>query len=76
MKQTAVEWLAEQMLHPEFHNTYIKQALEMEKEQVRTILLAYQEDRNDRSDGAENYWEPYEVDDFLEKYNETFNTNY
>jgi hypothetical protein len=76
MKQTAVEWLAEQMLHPEFHNPYIKQALEMEKEQVRTILLAYQEDRNDRSDGAENYWEPYEVDDFLEKYNETFNTNY
>ena len=34
MKQTAVEWLAEQMLHPEFHNPYIKQALEMEKEQM------------------------------------------
>lgn len=34
MKQTAVEWLAEQMLHPESHNPYIEQALEMEKEQI------------------------------------------
>ena len=33
-KQTAVEWLAEQMLYPEFHNPYIEQALEMEKEQM------------------------------------------
>ena len=31
---TAVEWLAEQMLHPESHNPYIEQALEMEKEQI------------------------------------------
>ena len=48
--------------------------IEKEKEQLRTILLAYNEERNDSTDGAQNYWEPYEVDDFLEKYNETFNT--
>ena len=34
MKQTAVEWLAEQMLHPENFNPYIEQAKEMEKEQI------------------------------------------
>jgi hypothetical protein len=33
-KQTAVEWLAEQMLHPEFYNPYIEQALEMEKAKI------------------------------------------
>jgi hypothetical protein len=33
MKQTAVEWLAEQMMHPSIHNPYIEQAKEMEKEQ-------------------------------------------
>jgi hypothetical protein len=38
-KQTAVEWLAEQMLHPEFHNPYIEQALEMEKEQIEDAEL-------------------------------------
>ncbi len=41
MKQTAVEWLAEQMLHPEFHNPYIKQALEMEKEQMIDFAFKY-----------------------------------
>jgi hypothetical protein len=38
-KQTAVEWLAEQMLHPEFHNPYIEQALEMEKKQIEDAEL-------------------------------------
>jgi mono/diheme cytochrome c family protein len=33
---TAVEWLAQQMLHPENHNPYIEQALEMEKQQMAT----------------------------------------
>ena len=32
-RQTAVEWLAEQMMHPSIHNPYIEQAIEMEKEQ-------------------------------------------
>lgn len=34
MKQTAVEWLAEQMLHPQNHNPYINQAKQMEKKQI------------------------------------------
>jgi len=33
MKKTAVEWLAEQMQHPEIFNPYIEQAKELEKEQ-------------------------------------------
>jgi hypothetical protein len=33
MKQTVVEWLAEQMLWNEFHNPYLEKAKEMEKEQ-------------------------------------------
>ena len=32
-KQTAVEWLAEQMLWNEFHCPYLEQAKEIEKEQ-------------------------------------------
>ena len=35
-QQTAVEWLAEQMLYPEFANPYIEQAKEMEKERIET----------------------------------------
>ena len=31
---TAVEWLAEQMMHPQIHNPYIEQAKEMEREQI------------------------------------------
>jgi hypothetical protein len=34
MEQTAVEWLAEQMMHPSIHNPYIEQAKEMEKQQI------------------------------------------
>jgi len=33
-KQTAVEWLAEQMLWNEFHCPYLEQAKEMEKQQI------------------------------------------
>ena len=33
-KQTAVEWLAEQMMHPSIHNPYIEQAKEIEKIQI------------------------------------------
>jgi hypothetical protein len=33
LEQTAVEWLAEQMLHPQNFNSYIEQAKEMEKQQ-------------------------------------------
>ena len=79
MKQTAVEWLVkEYSKYVDDSNvplSVLEKAKEMEKEQIRTIVLAYQEERNGRSDGAQNQWEPYEVDEFLENHNETFNTN-
>jgi hypothetical protein len=34
MRQTAVEWLAKQMLWNEFHNPYLEKAKEIEKEQI------------------------------------------
>ena len=33
-KQTAIEWLAEKMLFNEFHNPYLEQAKEMERQQI------------------------------------------
>jgi hypothetical protein len=33
-EKTAVEWLAEQMMHPSIYNPYIEQAKEMEKQQI------------------------------------------
>ena len=39
-KQTAVEWLAEQMQHPELHNPYIEQAKAMEREQIKESYKA------------------------------------
>lgn len=35
MKQTAVEWLMEKMMHPDGFNPYIEQAKEMEKQQIK-----------------------------------------
>jgi hypothetical protein len=61
-KLTAVEWLAEQMLHPEIHNPYIEQALKMEKEQTIKAaargFLAMPEkfNLNDAKEFAEQYY--------------------
>jgi hypothetical protein len=81
-KRTALEWLEYEFVKLEstigVHSSMyhlIEKAMVIEKEQIRTILLAYQEERNGQSDGAQNKWEPYEVDEFLENYNETFNTD-
>ncbi len=46
-QQTAVEWLAKQMLHPESHNPYIEQALKMEKEQRKQEYLKGMKDANE-----------------------------
>ena len=35
MKQTAVEWLMEKMMHPDGFNPYIEQAKEIEKQQIK-----------------------------------------
>jgi hypothetical protein len=43
MKQTAVEWLAEQMQHPQIFNPYIEQAKEMEKQQQDNFAIEFAE---------------------------------
>ena len=46
MAQTAVEWLAEKMSHPEIFNPYIEQAKEMEKEQMIDFANDWFDDGN------------------------------
>jgi hypothetical protein len=60
MKQTAVEWLAHQMEHPQIFNPLIEKALEMEKQQ---IIDAYIDGYSAESWNA----------DSQKYYNETFN---
>ena len=59
---TAVEWLAQQMMHPQIFNPYIEQALEMEKEQ---IIEAHVYGHNAPSSTLKNF-------DAEEYYNETY----
>jgi hypothetical protein len=51
--KTPVEWLAEQMLWNEFHNPYLEQAKEMEKEQ---IIKAYEGGETVQFENAEQYY--------------------
>jgi hypothetical protein len=62
-QQTAVEWLAEQMLWNEFHNPYLEQAKAMEKEQ---IVMAY---HNGYSDAIQSEPKQYEPEQY---YTETY----
>ncbi len=64
-QQTAVEWLAEQMLYPEFANPYIEQAKEMEKEQKR----------KDFTDGYMHGNEPLNHNVIDKWYNKTYGGN-
>jgi hypothetical protein len=62
---TAVEWLAEQMLHPESFNPYIEQAKAMERRQIADAMM-YALDE----DGHSLQWRTK----FVEKYyTETYN---
>ncbi len=67
MKQTAVEWLVEQMTQGDFialpKPEWIKQAKEMEKQQIMNAWLI-----DGYTDLTNNYW----VNEFEEYYNETF----
>jgi hypothetical protein len=60
-KQTAVEWLAEQMLHPDNFNPYIEQAKAMEKEQIKEgyIMALLDGDAKIRRDAEDYYNETY-----------------
>ena len=57
-QKTAVEWLAEQMLYPEFANPYIEQAKEMEKEQIINAVDGFPL-ANRNLDGSEYYEKTY-----------------
>jgi len=62
--KTAVEWLAEQMLWNEFHNPYLEQAKEMEKEQMIDIAcdvydLNYCKDKSFRNAAEQCYNETF-----------------
>ena len=59
MKQTAIEWLVEQMLYPEFANPYIEQAKEMEKEQIIEAWMAT-DNPLQRMSAEQYYKETYE----------------
>jgi hypothetical protein len=57
-KQTAVQWLAEQMLHPNSFNPYIEQALQMEREQIEEAYIA----------GDQGYYRLEEIKEFAKDY--------
>jgi hypothetical protein len=58
-KQTAVEWLAEQMQHPELHNPYIEQALAMEREQIEDAYRINPNNEIWSNSGIDYYNETY-----------------
>jgi hypothetical protein len=79
MKQTAVEWLADNLhyLHSTKWDDILEQAKEMEKEQMRLVHKnGYNNSqyRHDCNYGGVEYWDsvpkPFEA-----YYNETFNIN-
>jgi len=66
-QQTAVDWLAEQMLWNEFHNPYLEQAKEMEKEQIEEAFAngvddeyEYHVNNQPRKNTEDYYKETYE----------------
>jgi hypothetical protein len=59
MKQTAVEWLAEQMLWNEFHNPYLEKAKEMEKEQIENAFKDGAFYPGYELQAEQYYWENY-----------------
>jgi len=61
ISMTAVEWLAQQMMHPQIFNPYIKQALELEKHQIIEAHLA-----------GQNSAEEVDGETEIEYYNETY----
>lgn len=69
-QQTAVEWLAEQMLYPEFANPYIEQAKLMEKEQMDKVAGVWWNEGACYVSGGERKYESFE-----HYYNETYGGN-
>ena len=59
-KQTAVDWLAEQMLWNEFHCPYLEQAKEMEKQQIINAYRIGWINHFPNTDSEQYYKETYE----------------
>jgi hypothetical protein len=59
MKQTAVEWLAQQMMHPQIFNPYIEQAKEMEKQQIKDAYIEGYSSNLNAGDSEKYYNETY-----------------
>ena len=57
-QQTAVDWLAEQMMHPSIHNPYIEQAKEMDQRQkILDYEIGYINGGNQKKITGEQYYE-------------------
>lgn len=65
-KQTAVQWLAEQMMHPQNHNPYIEQALAMEREQIEDAYY------DGQSLNAKSVTSQMIIDNSISYYNEIY----
>jgi hypothetical protein len=59
-KQTAVEWLAEQMLWNEFHCPYLEQAKEMERQQIKVAFISGEHQQGFQGEAEQYYKETYE----------------
>ena len=56
-QQTAVDWLAEQMMHPSIHNPYIEQAKEMDQRQkILDYEIGYINGGNQKKITGEQYY--------------------
>jgi hypothetical protein len=74
-KQTALQWLAEQMLHPNSFNPYIEQALQMEREQIEKAYTKGREDWQKYGYSHYNYEKDMEIPTPRKYYNETYGGN-
>ena len=71
--KTAVEWLAEQMMHPSNYNPYIERAKEMEKQQqgysLEDLECAWNSsDQNMRFQFSSSAYKAITFKQWLEKY--------
>jgi len=75
-KQTAVEWLAEQMLWNEFHCPYLEQAKEMDKQQkIEAYNQGYRDGENDASNIPLSIGDIEEYGNAQQYYKETYEDN-
>ena len=75
-KQTAVDWLAEQMLWNEFHCPYLEQAKEMDKQQkIEAYNQGYRDGENDASNIPLSIGDIEDYSNAEQYYRETYEDN-